>query len=115
MLLIIFIIIFITLLIIYRTKLIKNNYLKLLSKYLLISLGISTILELTIFNYRFYESLFFTNNSKEITDYTYIDGITCEGKTCKIKEDTSYIEITNLVVDLKSEIEKIREQIQNVE
>ena len=96
MLLIIFIIIFITLLIIYRTKLIKNNYLKLLSKYLLISLGISTILELTIFNYRFYESLFFTNNSKEITDYTYIDGITCEGKTCKIKEDTSYIEITNL-------------------
>ena len=96
MILIGFIILFLILLFIYKKGIIKNKYLKDLCKYFLFSLAISSLLELTIFNYRFYESLLYSNKIEEITDYTYIDGISCNKEECTIKEDTSYIEITDI-------------------
>ena len=93
--LIFFIILSIILFIIYKKNIIKNKYLKLLNKYLFLSLIIASILELTIFNYRHYESLFF-NKSQEITDYTYVDEITCTKEKCNVDDNTSYIEINNL-------------------
>ena len=43
--------------IIYRLNLIKNVYLKLTIKYLIFSIFLGFIIEITIFNYRFYDTI----------------------------------------------------------
>ncbi len=100
----VFFVLIILFLILRKLNVFKNEYLKVLSKYLLIAISISTILEITIFNFRHYESLFF-KDFKEIKDYTY-NGITCTGELCSVTDvENAYIEfnvnqkINNIYID----------------
>ena len=87
---------------------IKNAYLKTIFKCLMISLLISSILEVTIFNFRHYESLFF-KDAKDLTHYNVSEGIECNDVCRIIDKENAYIEIynidkkvNNLYLDFKS-------------
>ncbi len=97
----IFIIFSILFYILFKFKKCKNEYFKLIFKYLFIAFLTSTVLELTIFNFRHYESLMF-NNKKELYNYTY-NGITCENDKCNVIESSdAYIEISDINEDIKN-------------
>ncbi len=85
--------------IIYRLNLIKNVYLKLTIKYLIFSIFLGFIIEITIFNYRFYDTLIFSlkNDYIPVKDYIISPGITCNNDLCQITDiEKSYIEIKNI-------------------
>ena len=97
----IFIILSILFYILFKFKKCKNEYFKLIFKYLFIAFLTSTVLELTIFNFRHYESLMF-NNKKELYNYTY-NGITCENDKCNVLETSdAYIEIRDINEDINN-------------
>ncbi len=86
----------------------KNVYLKTIFKCLIISLLASSILEVTIFNFRHYESLFF-KGAKDLTHYNVSEGIECNDVCRIIDKENAYIEIynidkkvNNLYLDFKS-------------
>ncbi len=80
--------------IILKINVISNKYLKTFLKYVMYSLIIALVLEVSLFQYRHYESLFF--KPSENVSYTFSDGIEClDGCTIKDPEN-AYIEITNL-------------------
>ena len=92
---IIFPIIAIILLILYKQKIIKNIYLNTFIKYLLIASIISPVLELTIFSFRHYESLFYKN--PETLKYTIGSGLECKNNICSITDkENAYLEITSI-------------------
>ena len=80
---------------IFTCKNFKNIYLKTFLKCLSFALLISSLLEITIFNYRHYESLFFTNH-KVLTNYK-LTNITCNNNNCTVtNKEKAYIEIKNI-------------------
>ncbi len=82
-------------LLILKTHVFKNIYPNLFLKYLLISCILSLILELTVFQFRHYESLFF-KNEQELT-YQIGSGLNCQDNICSITEkENAYLEISNL-------------------
>ncbi len=96
MLLIIFLIVLLALFTIYKLVLIKNKYLNLVIKYLIISLIVALSLEISLFNFRHYQSLF---NPSEIkfNIYTLGSGINCNNGVCEVLDkENAYIEITNI-------------------
>ena len=90
--------------IVLKSKFIKNKYLTTFLKYIFIASLISVSLELTIFNFRHYESLFY-QNPQDYTNFTYGDGLKCHNNICTIiNPETAYIELSNLdtkINDLK--------------
>ncbi len=81
---------------IYKKNIIKNEYLKLLTKYFIIALSIPLLLEITIFNFRHYESIFFMPNNTNL-NYKIAPGIKCKNEYCEIiDKENAYIEITNI-------------------
>ena len=93
---IIFIILIVILILLYKLNLVKNKYLNSLVKYILISLICSTILELTIFNFRYYESLLINKDEYlELKDYK-LQGINCDNECEIVDKDNAYIEINGL-------------------
>ncbi len=90
----------------------KNSYLKAISKYLFIAFLFSIVLELTLFNFRHYESLLFKNNYKELTDFTY-SGITCIDDLCQVDEIIDE-ETDTKQIDAYIEITDIDEKINNI-
>ncbi len=92
---IIFIIASIILAILLKKGYIKNEYLKTVFKCLLTSLVIASILEVTLFNFRHYESLLF-KNERNLTHYNYSDGIICHDVCQVIDKENAYIEIYNI-------------------
>ena len=82
--------------IVLKTNLIKNEYLKTFLKYVVKSLALAVILEISFFNFRHYESLFF-KNYQELTNYTIGEGLNCEDNKCSITNpEEAYIEFNNI-------------------
>lgn len=95
----VFIAIIISLFVMYKFKLIKNKYGREIIKFSLIALSIATILEITLFNFRHYESLFLKNNYsyQNLTNYRIGSGIVCEENNCKVVDkEYAYIELLNV-------------------
>ena len=79
-----------------KINLIKNEYLKTFTKYVIKALALAVILEVSIFNFRHYESLFF-KNYQELTNYIIGEGLTCENNKCSITNpEEAYIEFNNI-------------------
>lgn len=95
-----FLLLVIGIIIIQKLNLIKNKYLKTITKYFLIALVTSMALELTVFNFRHYESLVINDEYKELKDYS-LTGIVCNNE-CQVVADEAYIEIKNLDSELNT-------------
>ncbi len=84
-----------------KKKKIKNEYGKILVKYILISCLVSGILELTVFQFRHYESLFFKEEQK--LDYVIGSGLNCRDYLCKVVDsDNAFIEVSNLDIEVNN-------------
>ena len=72
-------------------SLFKKNYIKKIILFLIISL----FLEIFVFNFRFYESLFYKNNlNLSVTSYNGM--VKTDNNTYKITNESNYIEITDI-------------------
>ena len=80
----------------------KDNIIKEITKIVLISLIIGFLLEITIFNFRHYESLFFKNETV-LNDIKIGEGISCNKNNCVIKDQNkAYIEYNNIDQEIKN-------------
>ncbi len=74
---------------------IKNIYLKTIFKCLMVSLLVASILEVTIFNFRHYESLMF-KGTNDLIHYNLSEGIECTDVCRIVDKENAYIEIYNI-------------------
>ena len=92
-----------------KLKFIENKYLKGFFKYVAISIFIASAIEVFVFNFRHFESLFF-GKEKELS-FTYGEGIKCDDEFCKITDfDKAYVEALNInepIHNLYLEIDKL--------
>jgi len=91
----------IILFIIYKINIIKNVYINSLCKYLSISLFGACLLEVTIFNFRHYESIFFSKNETELK-ISNTEGVECVDEVCDIVGDVAYFEILDIDKEAKN-------------
>ena len=91
----------ILLFVLYKKSIIKNIYLNSLCKYLSISLFVACLLEVTVFNFRHYESLLFSKNETELK-ISNAEGLDCDDDGCEIKEDEAYFEILDIDKEAKN-------------
>ncbi len=92
--LLVFIIGIIILILLDRFNVYKNKYLKTFFRYIIYSLIISSFLEVTLFNFRHYESMIF-KDEKELVNYNLF-GITCDNVCHVTDKENAYIEIFNI-------------------